>query len=378
MPRSVEPDRWLFGATVGLCLIGTVMVFSASAITSRDLYGSPYRFLIRQVAWLALGFVGMLVLARVDYRFLRRPVVAYAGLAMSLILLVAVFALDKSHATHRWIRLGPAGFQPAEFAKLAVIFYLAWFLELRTSPNGLGVNNLKRTLLPGFGPVLLVAGLVLLEPDMGTAAELFLIALVMFFVAGLSWRYVAAAVAVAVPALWLLIVSAPYRYERMMAFLHPSNDPQGHGFQLLQSLIAVGSGGFFGAGLMEGRQKLFFLPEAHTDFIFAVITEELGVIGAVVVLLLLAIYAWRGIRVVWNSPDSFGRMAALGITAMVAGQALINLSVVLGMVPTKGIPLPFVSYGGSSLIVMLLGTGVLLNISQQASPAGGISSRPLK
>jgi cell division protein FtsW len=378
MPRSVEPDRWLFGATVGLCLIGTVMIFSASAITARTLYGSPYTFLTRQAAWLLIGFVGMLVLARVDYRILRRPLVAYAGMAMSLILLVAVFALDKSHSTHRWIRLGPVGFQPAEFAKLAVIFYLAWFLELRTNPQGLSVNDPLRTLLPGFGPVLLVAGLVLLEPDMGTSAELFLIALVMFFVAGLSWRYVAAAVAVSIPALWLLIVSAPYRYERMMAFLHPSNDPQGHSFQLLQSLIAVGSGGVFGAGLMEGRQKLFYLPEAHTDFIFAVITEELGVIGAVVVLLLLAIYAWRGIRVVWNSPDSFGRMAALGITAMVAGQALINLSVVLGMVPTKGIPLPFVSYGGSSLVVMLLATGVLLNISQQAIPSGGFSSRLAK
>ena len=368
MPKSVEPDRWLFGATVALCLIGTVMVFSASAITSRFLFGSPYTFLIREVVWMVLGFGGMLVLAHIDYRILRRPVVAYAGVAISLLLLVAVFALDKSHSTHRWVRLGPVGFQPAEFAKLAVIFYLAWFLELRTSPQGPGVNDPLRTLLPGFGPVLLIAGLVLLEPDMGTAAELFLIALVMFFVAGLSWRYVIAAIVAGIPALYLMIVSAHYRYERLMAFLHPSSDPEGHSFQLLQSLIAVGSGGIFGKGLMEGRQKLFFLPEAHTDFIFAVVVEELGLIGAVVVLLLLGLFAWRAIRVVWNSPDGFARMAALGITAMVAGQALINLSVVLGMVPTKGIPLPFVSYGGSSLIVMLLGTGVLLNISQQASP----------
>jgi cell division protein FtsW len=368
MPRSAEPDRWLFGATVALCLIGTVMIFSASAVTSEALDGSPYTFLLRQLAWLGMGFVLMLALARIDYRILRGPVVAYSGMALSLLLLVAVFALDKSHSTHRWIRLGPLGFQPAEFAKLAVIFYLAWFLDLRTRREEMSVNDPLRTVMPGFGPVVLIAGLVLLEPDLGTSAELFLIALVMFFAAGLSWRYVLAAVVAGIPALWLMIISAPYRYQRLMAFLHPSSDPQGHSFQLLQSLIAVGSGGLFGVGLMEGRQKLFFLPEAHTDFIFAVIAEELGLVGALVVLLLLGVYAWRGIRVVWHSPDSFGRLAALGITAMVAGQALINLSVVLGLVPTKGIPLPFVSYGGSSLLVMMLGTGVLLNISQQMSP----------
>ncbi len=368
MPKSVEPDRWLFGATVGLCLIGTVMIFSASAMTSRMLYGSPYTFLFRQLMWLALGFGAMLVLARLDYRILRRPVIAYAGMAASLLLLIAVFGLDKSHLTHRWIRMGPVGFQPAEFAKLAVIFYLAWFLESRINAPGKGVNDPLRSLLPGFGPVLLISGLVLLEPDMGTAAELFLIALVMFFAAGLSWKYVMGAVLAGIPALYLMIIAAPYRYQRLIAFLHPSRSPEGHSFQLMQSLIAVGSGGVFGMGLMEGWQKLFYLPEAHTDFIFAVIVEELGLIGGLAVLLFLGVYAWRAIRVVWNSPDRFGQLASLGITAMVAGQALINLSVVLGMVPTKGIPLPFVSYGGSSLVAMLLGTGVLLNISQQASP----------
>lgn len=364
MPKSIEPDRWLFGATLGLCLIGAVMIFSASAITARDLYGSPYWFLARQMIWLAIGFLLMLALARIDYRVLRRPAVVYAGMSVALLLLAAVLVLDKAHATHRWIRLGPVSFQPAEFAKLAVIFYLAWFLELRAGPR---VNDPLRTLVPGFGPVLLIAGLVLLEPDMGTAAELFLIALVLFFAAGLSWVYAGAAVVAAGPAIYLLIVSAPYRYQRLMAFLHPSSDPRGHSFQLLQSLIAVGSGGVFGVGLMEGRQKLFYLPEAHTDFIFAVIAEELGMIGALAVLVLLGIYAWRGVRAVWRAEDGFGRLAALGITAMVAGQALINLSVVLGMVPTKGIPLPFVSYGGSSLLVMMVATGVLLNISQQAN-----------
>jgi cell division protein FtsW len=212
----------------------------------------------------------------------------------------------------------------------------------------------------------LMVGLVLAEPDMGTACMILLVAATMLFVSGLSMRYIVGAALAAIPAGYLLIARTPYRLERFKAFLSPSTDPQGHGFQLLQSLIAIGSGGFTGVGLMEGRQKLFFLPEAHTDFIFSVICEELGFIGAVVVLTLFVVYGWRGFVAAMKAPDEFGRLLALGITAMVVGQALINLSVVLGLLPTKGIPLPFISYGGSSLILMLLATGVLLNISQHA------------
>jgi cell division protein FtsW len=211
-----------------------------------------------------------------------------------------------------------------------------------------------------------MVGLVLAEPDMGTACMILLIAAVMLYVSGLSVRYIVGAGLAAIPAVYLLIASTPYRLERFKAFLSPSTDPQGHGFQLLQSLIAIGSGGFTGVGLMEGRQKLFFLPEAHTDFIFAVICEELGFIGAAIVLTLFFVYGWRGFVAAMKAPDEFGRLLALGITAMVMGQALVNLSVVLGLMPTKGIPLPFISYGGSSLIGMLLATGVLLNISQHA------------
>jgi cell division protein FtsW len=205
-----------------------------------------------------------------------------------------------------------------------------------------------------------------MQPDLGTAFEIFLIALAILFVAGLSGRYVLFAGLGAIPAIYLLIVRVPYRYQRVMAFLSPEADPQGRGFQLLQSLIAVGSGGFLGVGLMEGKQKLFYLPDAHTDFIYAVLCEELGFLGGALVLALFAIYGWRGIRAALAAPDDFGRLAALGITVMVMTQALINLGVVLGMMPTKGIPLPFISYGGTSLLVMLLATGVLLNISQQA------------
>jgi cell division protein FtsW len=201
---------------------------------------------------------------------------------------------------------------------------------------------------------------------MGTACMISLIAFAMLFVAGLSFRYIFAAVLAALPAVYLLIVRVPYRLERVKTFFSPGADPQGHGFQLLQSLIAVGSGGFSGVGLMESRQKLFFLPEAHTDFIFAVICEEMGLIGAVLIIALFAVYGWRGFTAAMKAPDEFGRLLGVGITTMVVGQAWINLSVVLGLLPTKGIPLPFVSYGGSSLLSMLLTTGVLLNISQHA------------
>ena len=204
---------------------------------------------------------------------------------------------------------------------------------------------------------------------MGTACLMFVVAITIFFVAGISLRYLLYAGAAALPLSYLLIVRTPYRYQRVVAFLSPGSDPQGHGFQLLQSLIAVGSGGLTGVGLMDSRQKLFYLPEAHTDFIFAVICEELGYIGAVALVVLFAVYGWRGFRAALKAPDDFGRLLALGVTTMVVAQALINLSVVLGLVPTKGIPLPFVSYGGTSLIVMLLATGVLLNISQHAEEA---------
>lgn len=366
MPRSLQPDRKLFGATLALCFIGAVMVFSASAMTAREQFGNGYIFLIRQLLCVALGIGGMFWLMNTDYRKLRQPRVIFTGLAVTFVLLIAVLLLDRSHATHRWFRFGPFSLQPSEIAKLFVIFFLAWFLEIRHAPRGFGVNDILHTLAPAVGTVVLMATLILAEPDMGTALMIFFIAIVMLFVAGLSYRYILGAGLAVLPLIYLLIVRVPYRAQRMEAFLSPGADPQGHGFQLLQSLIAVGSGGFTGVGLMESRQKLFYLPEAHTDFIFAVICEELGFIGAVVVLVLFAVYGWRGLTAAMKAPDEFGRLLGIGITTMVVGQAMVNLSVVLGLMPTKGIPLPFISYGGSSLLGMLLATGVLLNISQHA------------
>jgi cell division protein FtsW len=372
MPRILQPDRKLFGATLALCLLGTVMVFSASAVVTHELGGSGYSFFLRQILCMVLGLAGMLALMNFDYRKLRQPRVIFIGLGAVFVLLILVQFLDRSHATHRWIRLGPASIQPSEFAKLAVILYLAWFLELRkpwrSQRQSFDINDPVHSLLPALAPVLVMAGLILLEPDMGTACMLLLIAIVMLFVAGLSLRYLAGGVLVALPVIYLLIVRVPYRYHRLMSFRHPEADPQGYGFQLLQSLIAVGSGGFTGVGLMESKQKLFYLPEPSTDFIYAVLAEELGFIGAVAVLALFAFWGWRAFRAAIQAPDEFGRYLGLGVTTMVVGQALVNLSVVLGLMPTQGIPLPFVSYGGSSLLVMLLATGVLLNISQHAQP----------
>ena len=257
-------------------------------------------------------------------------------------------------------------------AKLATILYLAWFMDQRRR-NRAGMEFCKEdfwgTIFPAAGPILVYVALILLQPDLGTSIDILVVAAAILFVAGLSWKWLAVGLAGAVPLVYLLITQVAYRQARLMAFLHPDSDPQGAGFQLLQSLIAVGSGGFTGVGLMESKQKLFYLPEAHTDFIYAVICEELGFLGAIAVIALFVVYGWRGMRAALGAPDGFGRLLALGITAMVLCQALINFAVVLGMVPTKGIPLPFISYGGSSLLVMLLATGVLLNISQRAAEA---------
>jgi len=373
--RASETDRWLFGVTLMLCLLGAVMIFSASAVTAQEQFGHSYHFVLRQIVWLLAGLLGMFGLIKMDYHKLREPAVVYTVLCAVLVMLVGTFFLDKSHATHRWIKFGPAQIQPSELAKLAVILYLAWFLDLRRrSITRLEFckDDLMRTLLPAVGPILICVALIVMQPDLGTSVDILLIMTAILFVAGLSWKWIAVGSAAALPVLFFLITHVSYRQARLTAFLHPESDPQGAGFQLLQSLIAVGSGGFTGVGLMESKQKLFYLPEAHTDFIYAVICEELGFIGAAIVIALFAVYAWRGLRASFNAPDGFGRMLALGATSMVLFQSLINFAVVLGMMPTKGIPLPFVSYGGSSLLVMLLATGVLLNIAQQGDGNAGL------
>jgi len=363
MARQLESDRILFGAVVILVLFGALMVFSASAVLASERFGNSYHFLIRQVLWAVVGLAVMVGVMHLDFPRLANPRLIFPVLGLQLILLVVVLFADRAHNAHRWLRLGPMNFQPSELTKLVLVVFLAYFLRLRRG----AVNDWKHTLLP----IGLVAGasvaLVAKEPDFGTSLALVLVVAAMLFAAGLRLGYFALGILSAVPALYLLILYSPYRYRRWLAFLDPYSDPLGKGFQIIQSFIAVGTGGIDGLGLMEGKQKLFYLPEPHTDFIFAVISEELGFIGAVLVLGLFGVILWRGLRAASGCGDEFGRLLAVGLTVMLVGQALVNVSVVLGLLPTKGIPLPFVSYGGSSLLMSLVAVGILLNISQHSN-----------
>ena len=362
MAKRYGHDKILFGVTLALLLVGVVMVFSASAVYATELYHQPAMFLLRQLLWLGLGLGGLFLMMHTHYRRLARPDLIFTALFLVVVLLVGVLFLDPSRSTHRWLRWGPLSLQPSELAKLVLILFLGYFLERRRR----AVNDVPGTLLPAALITAVLIGLVLIEPDLGTAAVLGLVAGTMFFAAGMRLRYLAYLALAAAPAAYLLIVRVPYRLARVRAFLDPASDPQGTGFQMIQSLLAVGSGGITGVGLMDGKQKLFYLPEAHTDFIFAVVGEELGLLGAAAVAALFGVFLLRGLRIADGAPDGLGRLLAVGVTTMVVGQALINLSVVLGLLPTKGIPLPFISYGGSDLLVMLLGVGLLLNISQYA------------
>ncbi|MFZ0956897.1 MAG: putative lipid II flippase FtsW [Candidatus Sulfotelmatobacter sp.] len=362
MAKRVSVDRCLFTVTMLLVFVGLVMVFSASAVMARERFGSEYAFLSKQLMWAAAGIAAMVVAMQVDYRRYKHPALVFPLLGVTTLLLISVFFLDRSHNTHRWFRVGAFSFQPSELAKPVLILFLAYFLAGRTKE----MDDVRNTLLPAAAPVLVLLGLIVLQPDLGTAIACAGIAACILYVAGMRLRYFAYAFGASLVPLYFLIFHVAFRRDRILAFLNPYAERQKAGFHLIQSLIAVSTGGITGTGLMEGKQKLFYLPEPHTDFIFAVTAEELGLVGALFVVTLFAIFLWRGMRASWRTEDVFGRYLAIGITCMVVLQAFINISVVLGMMPTKGIPLPLVSYGGSSLFVTLACVGVLLNITKQA------------
>jgi cell division protein FtsW len=361
MAKRVSVDGWLFTVTLTLVFVGLVMIFSASAVMAKERYGSGYFFLLRQVGWAATGIAAMLVAMKIDYRRYKHPAVVFSLLGCTTLLLISVFFLDRAHHTHRWFHVGGISFQPSEVAKVALILFLAYFLENRIH----SMHDWRNTLLPAVLPTLVFLALIVFQPDLGTAIACAAITGCIVFVAGLELRYLGYAGVLSLVPLYLLIFHVAYRRDRILAFLDPYSDPQGKGFHIIQSLIAVSTGGMTGLGFMEGKQKLFYLPEPHTDFIFAVTAEELGLLGSLVVLLLFGIFLWRGIRTALRTQDMFGRLLAAGITSMVVVQAFINMSVVLGIMPTKGIPLPFISYGGSSLFVTLACVGMLLNITKQ-------------
>ncbi|HZP21796.1 MAG TPA: putative lipid II flippase FtsW [Terriglobales bacterium] len=362
MAKRVSVDKWLFTVTLLLVFIGLVMVFSASAVMAKERFGSPYGFLLRQMAWAAAGLLAMVGIMNIDYHHFRRPPVVFTFLGITSLLLLAVFLFRDSHNTHRWIKFSGLSFQPSEVAKPALILYLAYFLESRWQQ----IADWKHVLLPAAAPTLLFALLIVKEPDLGTAIACIAISAAVLFVAGMNMKYLWYALAGSLLPLYFLIVRVPWRWARVQAFLDPFKDPQGKGFHTIQSMIAVSTGGLTGLGLMEGKQKLFYLPEPHTDFIFAVTAEELGLWGSLLVVSLFGIFLYHGVRAALRTSDMFGKFLATGITAMVVVQALFNISVVLALMPAKGIPLPFISYGGTSLFITLATVGVMLNITQQA------------
>ncbi|HEY7389714.1 MAG TPA: putative peptidoglycan glycosyltransferase FtsW [Bryobacteraceae bacterium] len=379
MAQRLKTDWLLFATVLVMMSFGVLMLYSASSIMAQLKYGSTWHFVIRQAAWAAIAVLVMMTLKRTHYRNFQNPAVAFSAIAIALLLLGAVYVIDTAH--HRWLLLGPLSLQPSELAKPALIVFLAFFVTWR----GRAINNTRYTLIPAA----LAVGLVILAvivADLGTAVVLGATAAIVFFVAGLEWRYCAIAGTVAMIGVCLFIVTSPYRLARVVKFFDPqfkivnqfdhngrvkaqlekSLTTRDTNYQLQQSQIAVGAGGPIGMGLMNGRQKLLYLPEAHTDFIYAVVSEELGLIGSGGLLLGFFLIFWRGWRTALRMNDDFGRYLALGVTAAVVVQGLINISVVLGMMPTKGIPLPMISSGGSSLLSTLASLGILMNVSEHA------------
>lgn len=360
MARKLQSDKWLFLATLALICASVVMVYSASALVALERFQQPYLFVTRQLMWACVGIAVLSIVMRIDYRTYKNDKLVWAGLGVVALMLVAVLFSRPINGTRRWFGVGGFGIQPSELAKLAAIFFTALVLERRRHR----INEISYSLVPIGLIVGGIVGLILLQPDFGTAVSVLAVVGVMIFAAGFSYRYLAGGLLLALPALYVILMQADYRRRRLLTFMDPWADPLGDGFQIIQSLIAVGTGGVFGKGLMSGVQKLFYLPEPFTDFIFAVISEETGLLGASMVVLAFCVIAWRGLRTALRAPDSFGAYLALGITMMLVLQAFVNISVVLGLVPTKGIPLPLVSNGGSSMLINLLAVGVLLNISQ--------------
>jgi cell division protein FtsW len=361
--RKLAFDPYLYSVPVGLTLFGLLMVYSASSVVSLSEHGHPYHYLLRQAIAAGIGLAIMSALMFVPYSLYRHRWVGGILLAATVALLAAVLLMPPVQGVRRWLPLGPLNAQPSEIAKVAVIIFLAAFLERRRSR----LRDFTRTLLPCLVVVGQLALLIALEPDLGTCALLLLTSLLVLFMGGIPYRQIAAVGVVCLAAVGVLTVSADYRMARLTSFLDPEADPQGAGFQARQSLLAISSGGLTGRSLGEGQQKHFFLPEPHTDFIFSVIAEETGLIGALPVVAAFGVILWRGLRAAARAPDRLGALLAAGLTLMLGLGALVNIAVSLALLPTKGLPLPFLSYGGSCLVMSLAATGIVLNVSQHSA-----------
>jgi len=359
--KRASADGSLLAVALVLALIGLVMVFSASAVVAGNRFQDSIYFLKRHLAWLAFGFLLLQLASRMDYMVWKRLALPALGLTAVLLVLVLIPSIGvMAKGARRWIRMGPISVQPAEMLKLAVILYLAAYLAKR----GDRLTEFTAGFLPPLIVVGLLAGLVLLEPDLGTVVVIGLVTYALLFLAGARLSHLFSLVPVALAGGALMVWRSPYRVQRLMTFFDPGKDPTGAGFQVNQSFLAFGSGGAFGVGLGEGQQKLFFLPEAHTDFVLALVGEELGLVGTVSIMALFVLLVLKGFQIAGRARDPFGRHLAFGITLLIGFQALINAGVATGLLPTKGLTLPLVSYGGSSLVVSLLAIGILLSISR--------------
>lgn len=365
MNKKLQIDWILFLAVAALALFGVLMVYSASAMIALKETGgaSQTTYAIKQFGFTVAGLFLMLLATRFDYRWLRQPWLIGSLLLLTFGLLLAVLGFPAVNGAHRWIKFGGASFQPSELAKPVLALFLAFFFAKRPLET---MGDWKFTVAPCTVVVGLLLGLIYLEPDLGTTLVLAATFAVVYLVAGADLRHFAIAGIVGLAGVAAALVFVPFRLRRMLVFLDPWADEKGAGYQVVQSLYAVGSGGAFGVGFFNSQQKIYYLPFAHSDFIFAIACEELGLIGALAILAAFGVILWRGTRAAMLAPDKFGKLLAIGLTTSIIIQAFFNMSVAIGMLPTKGIPLPFISYGGSSVVVTLISMGLLLNISQHA------------
>lgn len=361
--KSSTPDFILMIVTFTLLSVGLIMVYSASAVWADYKFNDSFYFAKRQLLFAFVGIIAMYFMMSVDYWTWKKYGKIILIFCFILLILVLIPGIGNvRNGSRSWIGVGAFSIQPSEFMKLAMIVFLAKYL----SDNQRLITSFRRGLLPILSLVFLAFGLIMLQPDLGTGVVMVGTCVVIIFVAGARIQHFIGLGMIGLIGFVGLIVSAPYRMQRIISFLDPWSDPQGSGFQIIQSLYAIGPGGLFGLGLGQSRQKFFYLPEPQTDFIFAILAEELGFIGGSFVILLFALLLWRGIRVALGAPDLFGSFLAIGIIAMIAIQVMINIGVVIGLMPVTGITLPFLSYGGSSLTLMLMAVGVLLNVSRHS------------
>jgi cell division protein FtsW len=359
--RPKSPDFVIFSAVIALLIFGVVMVYSSSAVSAYVNFNDSYYFLKRQIIWVTLGIMAMLFTLNLDYHVWRKLAAPILIATLVLLILVLIPGLGKVvNGARRWLGFGSLYLQPSEIAKLSMVLFSAASL----ARNQEKINKFVKGLIPQLFMLLVVFGLILKEPDLGTALAIGGTVFVMLFAAGAKLSHLTSLGLVGITGIIAAIILEPYRLKRLLAFSDPWADPLNTGYHIIQSLYALGSGGLFGVGLGRSREKFLYLPEPHTDFIFAILGEELGFIGTITVLLLFFLFAWRGFKIAISAPDIYGSMLATGLTTMIIVQALMNIAVVTASMPVTGIPLPFISFGGSALIFTLGGVGILLNISR--------------